>query len=508
MAIKQDAAFDAFVASAQSMLGSDLSRDWLFEIWVGADADANRALNHALDSPEDKIKRNGGGGKTTSDVKTPKKAKPVRESKPAPLTPATTWGDDDYDPPAPQPQRQSMAPGPQQASQPAAAQGQGYPQAGPMPYQSQQGLVYPMSQPMMQQPMMMQQPLMTQQPMMSQQPMMMQQPIMTQQPMMMQQPGMMLDPMTGLPMAPMSAIQQAQTMFVQQQQQQRLTVLKSAIDSVLANPNMLMSPQIMQNLQDTMIQALEAPNATLQLAERARQSQQTAQFITIMQAQVAQMLADPKVATNPALLQQLNSQMNQLRLLTMQHVAQQQIEANPTSVLSLSMPLLTPPSPSATLLSRALLQGQNSRLQMDEIPAVAQGVPVIGGNDEDWWQSTPKAASRSSNLSEKNPFRDANDAETTPPMSRKSLSRSLSVPSLTGLPMFGSAPSLVPPQSFSFGYPPQLPASSAANYTYQNMYGGPNPLFAPPQNQLSSGSSILPYMYGSQQAGYMPPRPF
>lgn len=312
---------------------------------------------------------------------------------------------------------------------------------------------------------------------------------MMHQPMMTGQQQVMIDPMTGLPMAPMSAIQQAQALFVQQQQQQRLMMLKNSIDSVLANPSMLVSPQIMQNLQDTMIQALEAPNATLQMAERARQSQQTAQFIHIMQAQVAQMLADPRVATDPALLQQLNSQMNQLRLLTMQHVAQQQIEANPTSVLSLSMPLLTPPNPSATMLSRALLLPSQSQKQFAEENTsghlIAQGVPVGEDiNDEDWWQSTPKASRRTS-LSEKNPFRDVNDAETTPPMSRRSLSRSLSVPSLTGVPMFGSAP-LSP-------FAPQLPQSANLAYMY------------PQQTQpVVPGSSVLPYMYGMQQAGYMP----
>ena len=505
MAIKQDAAFDAFVATAQSMLGSDLSRDWLFEIWVGADADANRALNHALDSPEDKIRRNGGNSKPAVEAKTPKKSKPSRESKPAPPTPATTWGDDDYVPPSPLPPPQSQ-PALQQHGPPQMQhQQQAYPQPGAMPYPSQQGMIYPMSQQPMQQPMM-QQPGMSQQMMqpmiqpagMSQQMMqpMMQPAGISQQ--MMQPAGMsqvMIDPMTGLAMAPMNAIQQAQSMFVQQQQQQRLIMLKNCIDSVLSNPSMLMSPQIMQNLQDTMIQALEAPNATLQMAERARQSQQTAQFIHIMQAQVAQMLADPKVATNPALLQQLNSQMNQLRLLTMQHVAQQQIEANPASVLSLSMPLLTPPSPSASLLSRALLKQPQYQLphQMAD-EGIAQGVAV--NNDEDWWQSTPKASV--TNLSEKNPFRDlSTETETNPPLSRRSLSRSLSVPSLTGVPMFGSVPVLQPQQT-PLGYftsAPMLPGSLQQQQS----------------NMMLPGSSVLPYMYGSQQGGYMMPpqsRPF
>ena len=41
----------------------------LFQVWNGADADMNRALNHVLDSPEDKIVRSGGGGSTKKITK-------------------------------------------------------------------------------------------------------------------------------------------------------------------------------------------------------------------------------------------------------------------------------------------------------------------------------------------------------------------------------------------------------------------------------------------------------
>jgi len=370
-AIKRDGAFSAFVSQSQAIMGSDLSEDWLFEIWQGADADPNRALNHVLDTPEDKIKRSSGGKSSHNEPKTPKKSsKAPRESKPAPATPATTWGDDDYQaPPSPPPQHHAPAPAPAQPQyhQPApqpqmAAPGYPQPQMAAPGYPQPQPMPYPQSQPMMMPPQMMQP--------MYQQPAMMQPP-------MSGPPQYVIDPVTGMAMAPMNPIQQAQTMFVQQQQQQRLMMLKYSIDSVLGNPTMLTNPQIMQNLQDTMIQALEAPNATLQMAERARQSQQTAQFIQIMQGQIGQMLADPKVATNPALLQQLNNQMNQLRVLTMQHVDQQQMDANPaTAALSLSMPILAPPTVASTLLSRANLA---------TVPAASMGLlpgGLFGGLSE------------------------------------------------------------------------------------------------------------------------------
>lgn len=493
MAIKQDAAFDSFVSTAQSMLGSDLSRDWLFEIWVGADADANRALNHVLDSPEDKVKRNGGGGnKSSGESKPAKKSKPQRESKPAPATPATTWGDDDWGPPASPPRQPAAAPQqppPQQYQQPPSQPGypqpqpMGYPQTQPMGYPQTQPMGYPQSQPMgypQAQPQPMGYP---------------------------QGPQFMVDP-----------IQQAQTMFVQQQQQQRLMALKASIDSVLSSPGMLMNPQIMQNLQDTMIQALEAPNATLQMAERARQSQQTASFIHIMQGQVAQMLSDPRVATNPALLQQLNSQMNQLRLLTMQHVAQQQIDANPATALSLSMPLIAPASASAAMLSRAMMSASQPRLPpMFDDGAIAQGVPV--SNDDDWWSNTPKA-SKSGSLSEKNPFRE--DTESSTPIRRSSsrqpsvtgFPQMMSMPSLGMAGMMGSMPMMGQMPMGSMPMMGQMPMGSMPMMGQMPMgqmpmgsmpmMGGQMPMGSMMGGQMGYGATPLSMMYGSQQAGYNP----
>ena len=509
MSIKRDAAFEAFVSTAQGIMGNDLSTDWLFEVWSGADADPNRALNHVLDSPEDKIRRNGGSGgnKSSSEAKTPKKSSKPRESKPAPATPATTWGDDDY-PAAPTPPPQ------QHQAPPAAAQPQQFQQQyappQPMPFNGQPQQSYmqqsfggPMmqgQQPMMQQPMMQQMaPQMMSQPMMSQ-------PMMGQP--MMSQPTFTIDPMTGLPMAPMNPVQQAQAMFVQQQQQQRLMMLKNSIDSVLSNPATLTSPQIMQNLQDTMIQALEAPNATLQLAERARQSQQTAQFIQIMQSQVSQMLCDPKVATNPALLQQLNTQMNQLRMLTMQHVAQQQIDANPASALSLSMPVLTPPNPSVTLLSRAVAQSGRLGAMGGGMNSAVGGLfddacttnPNPTTTDEDWWAPTPKKSS--SSLSEKNPFRD-NDTETV-----AGSAKNLGLYSPRNTAGFSSHPNLL-----NNMYPGMMMPGSMPTVPMGPMFPGMMPMSMPAMGGMGGmGGMGVPTMganlagaYGAMQPGYMQP---
>jgi hypothetical protein len=442
MSIKRDASFDSFVSQAQGMLGSDLSEDWLFEVWQGADADVNRALNHVLDTPENKIKRGGGGKHSSHEPKTPKKSKPpreTRESKPAPATPATTWGDDDYAPP--------LSPLPPPAQHPAPPSQQTLPQqAYPQPGMPQMPYGYPVGSAPMQQPQ--QQPM--QYPQYGGMPMSMPQ-MMPSAP---QVPQFVIDPMTGLPIAPMTPAQQAQTLFVQQQQQQRLMQLKFQVDSVLSNPAALSNPQIMQNLQDTMIQALEAPNATLQMAERARQSQQTANFIQLMQNQVGQMLSDPKVATNPQLLQQLNNQMNQLRVLTMQHVAQQQIDANPATALSMSMPLLTAPTPSTTMLSRAVLQANQGL----EIPQPLHSSQC--DNNEDWWLEggTPKKGG----LSEKNPFKD--DGEASP---RRRLPVTSSVPNLNMMNQFNQIPMSMP----NMFQPQQQINPLAAMYSAQQLPG-------------------------------------
>ena len=49
--------FEEFVSSAQALKGNDVSRAWLREVWDGADGDVNRASNHLIDTPEEKVRR-------------------------------------------------------------------------------------------------------------------------------------------------------------------------------------------------------------------------------------------------------------------------------------------------------------------------------------------------------------------------------------------------------------------------------------------------------------------
>ncbi|KAF4696391.1 hypothetical protein FOZ60_000841 [Perkinsus olseni] len=358
----KDADFENFCAQAKSLMGNDLDQDWLLEMWSGADGDLNRALNHVLDSPEDKIKRTGGGHKPSSTAappppppKSPKKKKHHKTSAPPPA-PAPAW-DDEYDDPffqTPVPAAPPAAPA--QAALPSTATTAAAPQPAP-----------PATAPAMQQGY--QQQPMPQQPGYPPQPQMMpsqpgmyytglQQPMNTMPNMSMPPqtvPGMMTMPTQPAmgppstmpaqqqpmgPMNPQGLQTQQQMMFIQSQQQQLLVNLKYQLDTVLANPAMLQNPMLMQQLYDTMSNALEAPATTLHLSEKARQNEQTAQFIQMMQAQISQMLGNPQVAANPQLLQHLNTQMNQLRLITMQHVASQNMLANPATSLSLTSPLL------------------------------------------------------------------------------------------------------------------------------------------------------------------------
>ena len=62
--------FQAWAAQANAVRGGDpLDEEWLLELWTGADGDANRALNFVLDTPEDKVRRAGKGGKKKKDKK-------------------------------------------------------------------------------------------------------------------------------------------------------------------------------------------------------------------------------------------------------------------------------------------------------------------------------------------------------------------------------------------------------------------------------------------------------
>ncbi|KAF4654733.1 hypothetical protein FOL47_009792 [Perkinsus chesapeaki] len=400
----KDADFENFSNQAKSLMGNDLDDDWLLEMWSGADGDLNRALNHVLDSPEDKIKRTGGGSKKSSSApappppapKSPKKKKHHKTSTPPP--PAAPAWDDEYDDPFFQTPVAAAAPPPPppQQAPPASTptMQQGYPQPGYPPQQqpgypqqaqqqmmpTQSGMYYnaagaPQSYNMM--------------------------PPQTAPGMMMQggmvPPGTM--PSQGM-MNPQSMQTQQQMMFIQSQQQQLLVNLKYQLDTVLANPAMLQNPMLMQQLYDTMSAAMEAPATTLHLSEKARQNEQTAQFIQMMQAQISQMLGNPQVAANPQLLQHLNSQMNQLRLITMQHVASQNMLANPATTLSLTSPLLDKSLGfnSTPDLRNALADLSDSEDEDDE-------------TDNEWWKGGKSASSKKAkkpdstpDLSATNPF--------------------------------------------------------------------------------------------------------
>ncbi|EER08163.1 hypothetical protein Pmar_PMAR014926 [Perkinsus marinus ATCC 50983] len=156
---------------------------------------------------------------------------------------------------------------------------------------------------------------------------------------------------------------------------------------VLANPNLLQDVAAMHQLKDTMSMAMEAPNATIQMDEQTRQNEQAAQFIRFMQSQISEMLTNPRVASNPELLQQLNTQMNQLRLITMQQVASEQLSTNPVTALSLA----TAPNSGAktlttddirSILESAMLDSESEDSEDDE-----DSEEGAGGSDDatEWW---------------------------------------------------------------------------------------------------------------------------
>lgn len=70
--------FDSFCQQAQIILsGPPLDRQFLSGLWDGADKDLNRAINHLLGLPEEKVIREGQGGGGAS----PAESKPKKESK-------------------------------------------------------------------------------------------------------------------------------------------------------------------------------------------------------------------------------------------------------------------------------------------------------------------------------------------------------------------------------------------------------------------------------------------
>lgn len=64
MALAQESPqFREFCQSAQSLKGGpEIDKNFLLEVWTGADCDLNRALNHILDTDDSKVRRAGAGG--------------------------------------------------------------------------------------------------------------------------------------------------------------------------------------------------------------------------------------------------------------------------------------------------------------------------------------------------------------------------------------------------------------------------------------------------------------
>ncbi|KAF4752422.1 hypothetical protein FOZ63_005694, partial [Perkinsus olseni] len=136
-----------------------------------------------------------------------------------------------------------------------------------------------------------------------------------------------------------------------------------------------------------MSMAMEAPNATIQMSEQARQNQQAAQFISLMQNQVSEMLSNPQVASNPELLQQLNTQMNQLRLITMQQVASEKLSSNPVTALSLSSTPNSAAKPFTAEDIRSILESAVSDSDSDDSDEELD-------DDTEWWDEEASKGKR------------------------------------------------------------------------------------------------------------------
>ena len=351
MTLKEDSAFEAFVSQAKAIAGTDCAREFLLEVWTGADGDVNRALNHVLDSPPELIRREG----HSSNKPSKKSAKKVE---------ARAWEDDTFGafPPAQQQREPTSMHQQQQYQQPSQQQYQ-QPQQPQQQFQSQQ---QPPSQSMM---------------------------------------GMVP--------------QVAPNQQMQTQQLQQLVALKMALDNVVANPGMIQNPLVMKNLKDTMLHAMEVPDATLILSNQAKKSEASAKSIAQMQARVSKMLADPKISHNADLLDNLNDQMNQLRLMSSTHLAEQQ------QLLQLSQTA----TPAQLLLLRP---GRNGDSESEDLSTGDE-------MDLEWWEKKrAKKQARSSRhvepgspvMSQNNPFKDEEGEKRRSP-SRVRISHTSSVPNLS-----------------------------------------------------------------------------
>jgi len=239
---------------------------------------------------------------------------------------------------------------------------------------------------------------------------------------------------------------------MQQQQLQQLIALKMALDNVVANPGMIQNPLVMKNLKDTMLHALEVPEATLILSKQAKRTEESSRAISHMQARVSQMLSDPKVSHNQDMLNSLNDQMNQLRLMSTTHLAEQQ------QLVQLSQ--------TATPAQLLLLRPTNTRADDSGSEDLSTGDEM----DLEWWEkkrAKKQARGRRSSqveqpaspvVSKNNPFKD--DLEAKP----KRVSHSVPdlLPPMSSMPP--PQPIVIMQQPMTSQLMPQLPSGYMGYY--------------------------------------------
>ena len=418
MTLKEDKAFENFVNQAQAMIGSDASREWLLEVWSGADGDMNRALNHALDTPPERMRKEG------------QKKKPSRPSK----------GGFDEDPFA-----SVTNPPPMQTSPGVHSNHSSYTQPN---YPANNGSFN-------------------------------------------QQGFQQWSPSSSLQM-PQSFSLPANGSFatspvsqsLQSQQLSQLFGLKTAVDNVIANPGMLSNALVMKNLRDSLLHALEVPEATLLIAERAKRSEEAAKGIASVQAKVASMLGDPRTTTTPALLQSLNDHMNQLRAMTAAHAMEQQQLAT----------LANSASP-----GQLLLQYNGGRIgQLTQNTEESEDLSTGDEMDADWWERKKQKKQAKSRrevaeqtmlnqqpvpaipLSSTNPFRDEEHQKSSTHLSRKTINQSEPNALSTAPPLLLPVQQQQQPQPIYYLQPPLTasllpPSQPGSSYYLQPAYYSPQP---------------------------------
>jgi hypothetical protein len=322
--LREDESFESFVTQARALLGPDVAKNWLLEIWSGADGDLNRALNHVLDSPDEKIRRGNAASKP---------------AKPARLVSA------DFEPTFPEPSQHGRL----QAAQPihaAAIQqgGQFYAPPATMPSAS---LYAP--QPLQTGPFFL--------------------------------PGTANFPMTaafhGGISAGIGAANGGAAAISLPGALETLTTLRGSLESILASPSMLQNSAIMAQLHQQLLQALEVPEAAKLLQERGQRVEAQQRRIQTMQERLTALLADPGIARNPGLLQNLGDQIQELRRITTANLQEQELFRS-TLVTS---------SPAELLLTagRGGAAGGRHRTRRDNESSESSS-STDAEMDEEWWE--------------------------------------------------------------------------------------------------------------------------